>query len=298
MRRVIASLAGVATAALVAPVLAAPANAQAQTAARVKPADPVAALQRQFVPNRGVQVTHHLKLTAGKDFMSMSVTGKLAFGRSEVTASDLRLKLAAKGDARILDEEGPTGPVRVITIGRVQYVSGQGFEKYLPVGKTWVRSQVTGGNGQKALLSPWADITDPALYRRLLASTKVKKPGGTLDGTATTLYAGAISIDRLLGTPPLQGVPSSARPKEPKLHWKLWLGRDLLPRRLSISETEKLNSGSMVLSGDSKFSGWGAKVVIAAPPADEVIDEKDVPNEPALPDVTFPVLPQLTGRKS
>ncbi|WP_405144685.1 hypothetical protein OG589_42840 [Sphaerisporangium sp. NBC_01403] len=286
-----ARLTGVVAAALIAPALATAANAQA------KPTDPVDALHKQFVAGHGVKVSHHSALLrAGKPLMEGFTTGKLGFARSGIVSSDLTSRYHLSG-AEFEGLEDLQTPVRQIGVGGKTYASGETYKPYLPVGMSWVRYAGTPFTTQTGL-APDIDLAEHRTYQGLLATTNVKKPGGTIDGTATTVYAGTITAARLRELSPatkkrLGGLSETAT----KVDWKLWLGRDLLPRRFSVTRVDHDKEfGEVKQVTTSNYSSWRAKVVITAPPAWEVVDAKDLPKEPfTLPDPTFAVLPDAAG---
>jgi len=65
------------------------------------------------------------------------------------------------------------------------------------------------------------------------------------------------------------------------LSWRLWLGKDLLVRRVRTSWLEQPGKRSISKVVDARLSGWGAKTDIAVPSADETAGPDDWSDPPA-----------------
>lgn len=297
MRRIIATLASVGTAALLAPALAAPAQAQAQP----RPADPVSALTKQFKVKRGVHVTSAGKVAiAGTTAFKLRAEGDVQFGRSGVAASDI----TTKNDFGSLfeDEESLQGlnePTRTITVGRTAYVSGGIYDDLMPAGKSWLR--VPGTNSPSAFGGgTFIDAFDARNLRAVLATTKAKGNGGTVDGTRTTLYRGSITLKQLAASSPQlkkQLGNMDASYGKTVVNWKLWVGADQLIRRVTSSATYTMKSKKMsiAMTSDTKFTKWGSKVSITAPPASEVATTADI--DGSMPEVPTIITPGMMAAR-
>ncbi|WP_214408881.1 hypothetical protein [Sphaerisporangium fuscum] len=280
MRRFIATLTGVAAATLAAPALAAPASANTQA----KPAGPLAALTQQLVKGHGVKVSSRFVDSAdGRQILGWSEAGTVEVSPSGLTASDITSKFTRYWDPEHAREM--MKPARDIAFWKESYGSGPYYQPSLPEGKSWIR--FTGRHAIKPGPSTLVDIFDRPLYKALLATTSVKKPGGKVGGTATTLYEGTISYGTVYKlSQKLHQVPGWEPDRslaKVKVHWKLWLGGDLLARRLVTSyeqELAKITVWKRVI--DTTYSSWGTKVSITPPPAGTVVDEDDLGTE--IPD--------------
>ncbi len=288
MRRLIATLACTATVGVVTPALAAPAYAQAPAA------KPVTALKKQFVTGRGVHFTSVSKIdVGGLTSVKLRSKGTVGFGRTGVTASDITLK-ADWGDLFGDEEEmeGLNKPIHTITVNKTTYSSGHLFDSLLPEGKTWLRSP--GGDPARELSGSFLiNPLDPNTLQTVLSTTKARGRGGVIGGAKTTLYRGTITVKQLLSASPatrkqLNGM--SAKEKASRISWKVWLGTDNLVRRVTTStrETVKIKKTSiqMALTSDARFTGWGKKIKVTPPPADQVADLSDIDGE-------VPQTPQL-----
>jgi hypothetical protein len=280
MRRWIA----LAATALVAPALgmAAPATAHAAPAtAKTAPGNPVDALRQQFAKKSTVRVDEDTRMRAdGKDLFRFRQAGVLRFGKSGVDASDTRtvIKSGVKG--------GDTA-LRVIILNGKAYAKSPLYDELLPAGRTWVRSSAPTAGGTSSMI----DILQPKVLKTVLASTKSKAPAGKVGGAKTTLLRGSLSLTALAKvSPAIAEIAKSAKSKKPvMLPWKLWIAGDQLPRRFQSNFPLSTGAliGDLTITTDSRFTSWGGKVVITAPPADLVVDEKDLDTElPETPDFT------------
>ncbi|GAA3136204.1 hypothetical protein GCM10010466_28740 [Planomonospora alba] len=294
MKRFIAGLACAAAAGMAVPTLASTAHAQA-------PADPLAALQSKLGAGRGVSFSDTLKTVSGKQrAVVITRKGVLQFDGSGVVASDHTDKVRIKssdleelvvagqnsyheGDkafAKALD--GMTKPERTIRVKDVSYVSGGMFGAFLPQGKTWVRYPVPINGVLDSLggLQPQlVNAAEPGTLKALLAHA-VKRPGG---------YSGKITFGELYKVSPWFRASMPLKPTgaqaELAVDWRLSVGSDGLPTRLTSSYSVAKGSS---IAMETTYTGWGAKVSVKAPPADEVIDFKDLDLEAS--DVPVPLL--------
>ncbi|WP_433499704.1 hypothetical protein ACQP1K_05105 [Sphaerimonospora sp. CA-214678] len=270
------------------PALATPAYAQAPAA------KPVIALKKQFVTGHGVRFTSVSKIDmGGLASVKLRSKGTVGFGRTGVTASDITLKADWGG---LLDDdeelEGIDEPIRTITVKKTTYSSGHLFDAFLPEGKTWLRSP--GGDPARELSGSFLiNPLDPNTLRTVLSTTRATGRGGVVGGAKTTLYRGTITMKQLLSASPttrkqLNGM--SAKERASRVSWKLWLGTDNLVRRITTStrETVKIKKTSiqMALTSDARFTGWGKKIKVTPPPADQVTDLSDTDGEvPQTPQI-------------
>ncbi|MER6174331.1 hypothetical protein [Streptosporangium sp. NPDC001681] len=139
------------------------------------------------------------------------------------------------------------------------------------------------------LESAGIDLADPAALKAVLATAKVKRPGGVYDGTRTTIHQGTLTFAELYKVSPAfrdqhDGKPTGKYAKI-KLSWRLWLGEDHLVRRVRTSWTEWVDKVNGVDISDfhvvdARLTGWGAETDIALPSADETAGPDDWRNPP------------------
>ncbi|WP_204284202.1 hypothetical protein [Microbispora amethystogenes] len=292
MKRAVMALACAATAALVAPAVAAPAQAQTTAGSQARPANPLAALKKQFVPGRGVRVVSSAKMSFG-GFVNIKSGSKgvFGFGRSGVSSSDLTTKINYGGGLGDDDElKGINDPMRTITVGRTSYVSGGVYADLLPDGKSWLR--LPGQDPDAALtgIGGYVNPLDPRALQAVLATTKAKGAGGVVNGARTTLYRGTITVKQLAAAVPSlrKQLPSSA--SKGVISWRLWIGGDQLVRKVVSSMTTTVKSKKISITIESSstttYSGWGGKVTVKAPPKSQVATTSDI-------DGSVPDLPQV-----
>ncbi|ACZ84236.1 hypothetical protein [Streptosporangium roseum] len=272
MKRYIAGLACAATAVLSAPALASTAHAQA--------ADPISALKSQFSSGRGVNFVDTTKTQGPQGNMVLAKrTGALQFGPSGISASDqtaqLRFKASDFEDLTEGEEDedfskffrGLAKPERVVRIKNTTYVSGGVMGEFMPADKTWVRFP-DGLLGFTGAMSQFVNVAEPATLKALLAHAT--KHGGTYSGKITFGELNKVSpwFRASLGAP-------TAKTAKIVVSWKLFLGSDRLAKRL-VTTYSTAGSAESTVTVDTRYTGWGSKVTVKAPPADQVADLKDL----------------------
>ncbi|GIH89547.1 hypothetical protein ACFFMN_13875 [Planobispora siamensis] len=276
---------GLAVTAAAAAALTVPTAAAAQTAP-----DPLSALKKQLAAGRGVSYSDVTKgeVDGQREIISRR-KGTLQFGRSGIAASDQTGKL---NFPEVDDEEAPEGlaglskPERVITVKNASYISGGFFGEFLPEDKTWLRVPEPA-LGLTGMLSQPVNAAEPATLRALLAHAAVKRPGA---------YSGKITFGELYKVSPwlratLMGGKPSAKQAKVVINWKLALGANRLPARLTTSYAGAGLGvkGDMTLTSDTRYSGWGAKVSVKAPPADQVARPGDLDEEVDTENIPIPL---------
>ncbi|MEV7005624.1 hypothetical protein [Streptosporangium sp. NPDC051022] len=287
MRRMTAALAGAAVTALVVPALvaAAPANAASgqatsRSAGATGKTDPVSALKRQFRTHHGVRLTEDAKIIGeGKQQRGILAhsEGVLEFAGNGVAASDLNSRFQLPVDDS--KTKNMFAPSRTITVKGTSYTSGGAFGDILPEGKKWLRGSkeiaLALANPTQKLLNP----LEPATLKAALAHTTAKRPGGTWDGTRTVVHSGSMTLGELYRISPtvrtLLGAKPSAKSAPLVVTWQLYIGSDQLVRRAISSYTQSirgLTSVDITYLNDSRYSDWGMRSAIKAPPASQVAD--------------------------
>ncbi|MCG5217274.1 hypothetical protein [Streptosporangium sp. KLBMP 9127] len=289
-RRWIAALAVAATV----PALATATAASAQTA----PAGPVDALKHQFVNKHGVTISEtNTSSTNGANGTKVITKGKIQFGRSGPAASDTTTLIDLRG-LDLGDEFKDLGaPVRTVVTKGAAYSKGGIYSSLLPEGKSWLR--LPPGSITPIPTSGLVNVLDPTTLKAVIGTTDTKRASGTLDGTRTTLHKGTITLSELYKSSKsfrdTLGRKPAGKSAKLEVSWCLWLGKDQLPRRLETSwvqETVGLRTVKSSSKSDIRFSGWGAKLDIKAPPADQIADYKDLEAAPPQPSIPLLPLPQ------
>ncbi|MGW0594397.1 hypothetical protein [Streptosporangium sp. NPDC002607] len=280
LKRYIAGLACAATAVLGAPALASAAHAQA--------ADPITALKGQLKNGHGVTYVDILKTQgSSKNTIAGHRKGELQFSTSGISASDHTTQLrfdegafefgTGEGGTEETEEQkkfskllaGLAEPERVVRVKKKAYLSGGAFGQFLPQDKPWLGYPgdtlgVTGSMGQLI------NVAEPATLKTLLAHATVKKP---------TAYAGKITFGELQKVSPWfrashDGGKLSGEQAKTTINWKLFLNADRLPARLATSYTQFSSGPTWTV--DTRYTDWGSKVTIDAPPADQVATVKEL----------------------
>ncbi|MEU7741005.1 hypothetical protein [Nonomuraea sp. NPDC049158] len=249
--------AGLVATAAVACTVAVPAQAESAASVQAAPVDPVKALKAQLVSGKGVKITESSGITVDftTDDQAMQVrvntrtAGTLAFGKGNVAAADLHVRMSSR-------QKGANPPYRVIAEGRNAYVTNAGIAKALPSGRSWIQSKASG-NGNTIL---GAGVTSAELQFMVKNASEVTT--GEYQGTAKLAD---FRHDKSAG--------------EGDVEFHLYFDTRNLLTRTVVDTTVYPDSDStaydqMVFHTDTKYSGWGAKVKIAAPAASKVISEK------------------------
>jgi hypothetical protein len=253
MKRILAGLALASSAAF---MTAAPAQAAA-------PADPVKALKKQYAAGHGVRVSETSRTTVyGRAAGPTTTTGAFGFDKSGIVSADLRTR--AKGHGATLN------PPRMVTVGKYVYAQGGLFSEELPEGKKWVRYQNDAGRPTTG--AQVIDIFEPKVLKAIVSKAKSFK-GGTYRGAITFGDLSKIysqKIDKRLGKVKISyalGVNSKGLVTGVRSEYTMDFG--LLGKTTSTVST--------------RYTGWGAKITIKAPPADQVIDVSELGADTEVP---------------
>ncbi|GLX95628.1 hypothetical protein [Herbidospora sp. NBRC 101105] len=280
MRRTIAIAACATAVAAVTAVGAAPAQAAAP--------NPVAALKAQFKTGLGVKFSD--KFLVGKQIMTRR-TGTFQFGRAGVAASDISTKFnlkAAEIAAMPEDIQPVLKPEQVIKIGSVAYIKGGMFGNYMPEDKTWLRAPGGPAGGLTAIFGQFLNPTEPMTLQKLVK--KAKRTGSVYTGKITLgeVYTTSKWIQSYLERP-------TAAQKKSVVSYKLYVNaKGLVTRVVTTTKAATLGlTGMPVITADTKYVGWGAKVSIKAPT--EGIAEIDELDLSSLEEMSAP-LSKVVGK--
>ncbi|MFE3447567.1 hypothetical protein ACFXJ8_01420 [Nonomuraea sp. NPDC059194] len=241
------------------------------------PKNPVEALKKQFVAGKGVKVSETTTmLTDGKPTGGVGrMTGVLAFGKKGVVASDLTRR--TKGGPKVSDDDefaALFSPTRYISVNGQTYAKGGLYGRDLPEGKKWVR--VVGAPDATLSGSQLINIFDGSVLKTVLKGAKSVRGG---------VYKGAISLNDLSRAS--GGVKLPGKIGKVKVAYAITVNsKQLVTRVTSVAKLDFGLLGVMSMTADTRFSDWGSKVTITAPPEEEVVDAADLDTEvPELPSV-------------
>lgn len=256
-------LLGVALATAASAIVAAPAQAAGK--------DPVAAVKQQFVAGKGVKFVDRTSITDGKrSAIVLRRTGTFQFGRSGVVASDQTTKFNIPAELLGEDEKFMAKPEHVIVTGRKTYLSGSFWSTVASESQPWLKFPTPLPGGLLGSNSQLVNVTEPATLKTLLKGAK----------HSGSVYSGSITFGKLKQVSPWARASfftkqSAAQLKTP-ISFKLVVNSKGLPVRLvttyplsalgKVTRSEK----NVKFSVASTFSGWGSKVTISAPPADQI----------------------------
>ncbi|WP_049566674.1 hypothetical protein [Nonomuraea sp. SBT364] len=273
MKRIITGLALASAAAL---VTATPAQAAA-------PKNPVAAVKKHIAPGKGVKFTERTTIIEdGEGAVFLRRTGSFAFGRSGVVASDITGKLAINADDLDAEEDSLlaalTKSERTIRVGTTSYLSGGIWASVVPEGETWYKVPHGPPAGMLGMFGQPVNIAEPATLKALFKNAK----------PATGGYKGKITVGELRKASAWfrasrMGAKDSAKTLKAPINWRLTVDAKGLPTRLVTTfagSALSLDGGN--LSIDTRFTGWGGKLTIKAPSADEVTTDLEEGGEKAV----------------
>ncbi|MBG0832266.1 hypothetical protein HS041_31660 [Planomonospora sp. ID67723] len=285
---------------LVAVVLIASVPFAVPAAAQTGPADPVQALKRQFRAERGVHIAEVTRLVFDeKNSVRFRYNGRVQLGPSGPVASDSTLQLVIDPPLRKLleqtlegESEGGSGdaskglgleePHHAIAVGGYHYTSDGILP--LPHGKTWVRRPGPGRLLNVATVQP-IDVFEPAVLKTMLRGAKGEPVSGGLFYQGTVSYAQLAKASRHASWQ-LTGMTLFGDAKK-KIAWRLWTDGTGLPTRLMTVQNSRWDEDtSLIQRTDTRYGDWGSHILVMAPPADEVVDEKELSYDPF--DVTEP----------
>lgn len=246
------------------PVATSPAAAQAGAP------DPARALKRQFRNEHGVRISETNRYFFGKKSKvsggGIRIIGSLQFAPSGPVAADFTW----------WDPSKKSGPYRVIRVGKDVYDDSAMHPGPVPEGRKWVRfpNKHRGRMGRDmaldASLQP-INVYDSSMLKAVLKRSTSKPVSGGF------LYRGTISHKELSKVSKGAFMNwTSGQPINGKISWQLWVNRDGLLKRLITTDTAGEGKDPLVRRSDTRYTDWGFRLVITAPPADEVIDEDEL----------------------
>ncbi|MGN9836716.1 hypothetical protein ACTMTI_01205 [Nonomuraea sp. H19] len=224
-------------------------------------ADPVAALKAKLGAGKGVTFTDVTSLVQGSETITfLRRTGKLQFSKSGIAASDITADYK-RYQGGIFDYMTNAKSGRTIWLGGKSYTTSPMLGE-VPEGKKWVNDPLgTTGGG----IGTVAQLVNPAEPTTLKVLLKGKKQGRT--------YSGKITYSALAKVSPWFRATSPFSEKEKTvIEYRLTLGADNLPKQLVTAHLAASHVAEGVAVGDGKFStetrytGWGSRVRISAPP--------------------------------
>jgi|GEM_PF-752547 len=267
----------------VAVLIASVPGATTPAAAQVGAPDPVRALKQRLGNEHGVRISETNRFFYGKK-STVSGSGILIKGHLQLAPSGPVAAEFTWWDLSRPKREGApskkSDPYRVIRVGKNAYDDATRYPGPVPEGKKWVhfpnehRGRMNRDMAQDASLQP-IDIYDPSMVKAVLRRSSSKAVSGGL------LHRGSMSyqeLRRISKSAPVAWTSGKriGKKSKGKISWRLWTGRDGLPKRLVTADSTGAGKEPLVKRSDTRYTDWGCRLDITAPPADEVITEKDL----------------------
>ncbi|MER7506191.1 hypothetical protein AB0L05_35555 [Nonomuraea pusilla] len=247
--------------------------APAQAAPR---ANPVTALRAALIRGKGVNIVSTAKVDHGRGlYYTVNLDGMVGFGPQGEIASDTSqrmqfskammsgLKKLGMAEDAALEET----PLRVISSGYDDYVSGPQFADVLPQGTNWVRYSHTDLPASNPLL----EVLEPATLKTLLAH-RTSWRGGVVKGT--------IKADKLVkvsGSFASRFRGYSWSKPVSTISYTLRLSTAGLVERVTAKGILHHWKGSVLrVEADTRYSAWGQQVTVALPLGGEVLDQEQL----------------------
>lgn len=193
--------------------------------------------------------------------------GRMLYQSKPELAVDLTIDSADFGG------QGLPGGARIVLQGDTVYVKVEALNKVLGATKPWVKvplKEMGDDSGQiDQLLSQIQQFDLGGVTEMVTTSQDVKSVGTeNVGGEDTTHYAGTFPVDAAVKQLPADK-QERARTNLAELKnvkFDIWVGADKLPRKVTMSGSEKNASMDATLM----FKGYNEPVSIQAPPADQV----------------------------
>ncbi len=243
-----------------------PGIADAQTA----PPDPAQAVRSRLQHQTGVTVAEVARFSLAKGgFRRIRVQSEVQLGPDGPVGSYMKIYDVPDPNTPWTLEADRRASLNAVDRYNAIYADGrmhlldEGLYASLPDGKTWYRTPADSGD-KPAFTVQRIDVYNPLVLASLVAGKKATAvQGGWLyQGTTSYKALSKAAGDRVLDTDP--------KP----IRWWLWTDATGLPARLRTAESagDFRHSGSANV--DTRFSDWGRALVVTAPPADQVADER------------------------
>jgi hypothetical protein len=253
----------------------------------------VEAVTQRMKGSTGVKVTRLVRLDYGEkvftppaegDYIAPLNIGEYSESRATgvlgATVSDLTATYYRTNVPEELKSVVPTDlsfmTTRTITITGSGTYEHRADRQDVPAGKSWLH----GGNSEceqvwRAMGSFGVrGLVSPEVLRKLAAPAP--SPGEDIDGVATVVHAGSSSLAEFAITAPHDDPVIAAHIRErnglTRISWRLWVGPDLLPRRVHFTLTDPMAEDNQPKTTVTEidFTDWGSDVLIDLPPSDQV----------------------------
>ncbi|MDI5971832.1 hypothetical protein POF50_021260 [Streptomyces sp. SL13] len=241
-------------------------------------ASPLAAL-RAAVTNTNQQQSAKVDGTTKTNQMSVTMKGTLDW--SQGMSGNMTLKMSGAQASSATAQLGTDGAMQARYTPDAMFVDMGPTMAKSDGGKPWMKysydalAKQLGASGD-AMKEEFQNNNPTRSVQMLIASGDVKSLGSaTVNGVATTHYAGVVDVDKLLGAQPgldaatvkqLQGQLKSQGIKND--HIDVWVdGHGLL-----VEKVEKCAMSSGTMNSTAFYTDYGVKVTVTPPPASQTMD--------------------------
>ncbi|NRQ37339.1 hypothetical protein HII36_36715 [Nonomuraea sp. NN258] len=256
------TIAGIVVATGLAQLAAAPAQAASL-------ADPIKALKAVWTRGKAVNVVSTSKVDHGRGVsLTVAMDGTLGYGPAGEAAADVSETTQYSGNMAALARKGSDAdtvaleqtPVRIISSGHDDYISGPVVDHALPRGTTWVRYSRTGLPTSNLVV----EILESDTLKTLLAH-RTSYRDGVLKGT--------IKTDKLAKVSRRFAERYGASAKNPgTVTYAIWFSRTGLVQRLSASAVLPRKDGTLRIQSETRFADWEREITIPLPLEGDVLD--------------------------
>ncbi|MEV0150209.1 MULTISPECIES: hypothetical protein [unclassified Nonomuraea] len=237
--------------------------------------DPAKALQVVWTRGKAVNIVSTAKVDYGRGASYTSyMDGTVGFGPQGEIASDTSQRVQfSKEMSSGLKKRGmeeyvarEETPLRVISSGHADYVSGPRFADALPQGTSWVRYPST----ERPASNPLLDILEPGTLKALLAH-RTSWQDGVLKGSIKTDKLAKVSRSFASRF----GAYAESKPAG-TVSYTLRLSSAGLVERLSAKGVLRSHKGSVRIASDTRYSAWGREVTVLLPLRGDVLDSEQL----------------------
>jgi hypothetical protein len=278
----VAALAAVTTAAVgCGPVTAA--KSVAQHTADLSPAALLKVVGEKTTAAKSAKVEAETKI-AGSD---MTMKGAISWANG--LTGNLTVDTSGGSAGQAVSKVG-AGQMQIRYLPDAMYINMGSQMASMLQGKHWMSykyddlAKLAGGSGS-ALKDSLKNADPMAQVRSLIASGKVQKIGEeTVDGVATTHYAGDVSAADITATNGLSAADVAAVKQQMQTagisteHIELWINADHLPAKETVSANT--NAGSFTMT--AKYSDYGVPVSVQPPAASDTFDASQMMSKAKL----------------
>ncbi|WP_283138716.1 DUF1396 domain-containing protein [Rhizohabitans arisaemae] len=201
---------------------------------------------------------------------SGTLTGSVVYQQKPDLKVDLKVDSASFGGQKL------PGGVRLIVLGDTAYADIEALRQVtgLTKGKPWIKVPLNGDAGPAKEVLDRLQQIDLLTVTKMITSSRDAKVVGeeTVGGVATRHYSGTFPVDEALKLVAPERREATGLKGLENVTFDMYVDGEGLPRKLVLKGAHADAKLDLTLL----FSGFNEPVEIAAPPANEVGDAKDL----------------------